>query len=162
MQCSPDVAAIIRGIVTRNGSLPQGSPCSPILAYLSYVDMWEEISRIVENAGCTLSVYADDLTISGEIVPEAAIWEIKKALRRHGHRYNTSKERSKRGRSVEITGVILRSDRLYAPNRLHKKLYDIRRELSKASLNKRTATLKAAVRGREAQMNQVTSRNPAR
>ena len=77
MKCSPDVAAIIRGIVTREASLPQGSPCSPILAYLCYVDMWEEISRIVENAGCTLSVYADDLTISGETVPEAAIWEIQ-------------------------------------------------------------------------------------
>ena len=87
MQCSPDVAAIIRGIVTHKYSLPQGSPCSPILAYLCYVDMWDEVSRIVENASCTLSVYADDLTISGETVPEAAIWETKKVLRRHGHRY---------------------------------------------------------------------------
>ena len=34
----------------------------------------------IQNAGCTLSVYADDLTISGETVPEAAIWEIKKVL----------------------------------------------------------------------------------
>ena len=91
MQCSPDVAAIIRGIVTWNGSLPQGSPCSPILAYLCYVDMWEEISRIVDHVGCTLSVYADDLTISGETVPEATIWEIKKVLRRHGHRYNAGR-----------------------------------------------------------------------
>ena len=40
MGCSPDVAALIRGIVTRHGSLPQGSPCSPILAFLCYLDMW--------------------------------------------------------------------------------------------------------------------------
>ena len=156
MECSPDVAAIIRGIVTREASLPQGSPCSPILAYLCYVDMWEEISRIVENAGCTLSVYADDLTISGETVPEAAIWEIKKVLWRHGHRHQASKERSKRWRPAEITGVILRPDGLYAPNRLHKKLHDVRRELGVASSDDRRATLKAKVRGREAQMKQVT------
>ena len=162
MQCSPDVAAIIRGLVTRKSSLPQGSPCSPILAYLCYVDMWEEISRIVDNVSCTLSVYADDLTISGETIPEAAVWEIKKVLRRHGHRYNISKERSKRGRPAEVTGVILRSDRLHAPNRLHKKLYDIRRELGETNSDEHKATLKAEVRGREAQMNQVTSRNLVR
>ena len=162
MQCSPDVAAIIRGIVTWNGSLPQGSPCSPILAYLCYADMWEEVSRVVDNVGCTLSVYADDLTISGETVPEATIWEIKKVLRRHGHRYNAGKERSKRGRPAEITGVILRSDKLHAPNRLHKKLYDMRRKLEKASSDEHKATLEVEIRGREAQMSQVTSRNPVR
>ena len=43
MDCSADVAVLLRGVVTRHGSLPQGSPCSPILAYLCYVDMWEEI-----------------------------------------------------------------------------------------------------------------------
>ena len=162
MQCSPDVAAIIRGIVTWNGSLPQGSPCSPILAYLCYVDMWEETSRIVDNVGCTLSVYADDLTVSGETVPEAAIWEIKKVLRRHGHRYNASKELSKRERPAEATGVILRSDKLHAPNRLHKKLYDLRRKLGKAGSDEHKVTLEAEVRGREAQMNQVMSRNSVR
>ena len=88
MQCSVDVAAIIKGIVTKNESLPQGSPCSPILAFLCYIDMWEEIAQIVDRANCTLSVYADDLTISGPVVPEASIWEIKKVLHKHGHRYN--------------------------------------------------------------------------
>ena len=159
MQCSPDVAAIIRGIVTRKDSLPQGSPCSPILAYLCYVDMWEDISCIVENAGCTLSVYADDLTISGKTVPEAAIWEIKKVLRRHGHRCKAGKERSKHRRPAEITGVIVRpeDDRLHVPNRQHKKLRDVRRELGRMSSGKDKAALKAKVRGREAQMNQITS-----
>ena len=162
MQCAPDVAAIIRGVVTRNGSLPQGSPCSPILAYLCYVDMWEEISRIVENAGCTLSVYADDLTISGRIVPEAAIWEIKKVLRKHGHRYNVDKERSKHGRPAEITGVILTHDGLHAPNRLRKKLHEVRCELARTSSGEHAAVLKAKVRGREAQMRQITSANSGR
>ena len=67
-----------------------------------------------------------------------------------------SKERSKRWRPAEITGVILRPDGLYAPNRLHKKLHDVRRELGVASSDDRRATLKAKVRGREAQMKQVT------
>ena len=89
MECSPDVAAILRGIVTRKESLPQGSPCSPILAYLCYVDMWEEIERFVNEKSCRLSVYADNLTISGDIVPGSLIWDIKKTLRRHGHHHQT-------------------------------------------------------------------------
>ena len=162
MQCAPDVAAIIRAIVTWKGSLPQGSPCSPILAYLCYVDMWEEISRIVENAGCTLSVYADDLAISGRIVPEAAIWEIKTVLRKHGHRHNADKERSKHGRPAQSTGVILGHDGLHAPNRLHKALHDVRCELARTRSGEHAAVLKAKVRGREAQMRQIMSASSGR
>ena len=159
MRCSPDVAAVLRGIVTRNGSLPQGSPCSPILAYLCYIDMWEEIARIVEDAHCTLSVYADDLTISGTTVPEDAVWEIKKVLRRHGHRYNAGKERRKHGRPAEITGVILRPDGLHVPNRLHKQLHDVRRALGRTRDAAHRTALQTKVRGREAQRQQVASGN---
>ena len=157
MQCSVDVAAIIRGIVTRAGSLPQGSPCSPILAYLCYVEMWEEIERIVNHANCVLSVYADDLTVSGSIVPEAAIWEVKLVLRKHGHRYNVDKERSKRLKPAEITGVILRPDGLQVPNRQRKALYELRRQLTEKHSSRDMSKLNAQLHGREAQMDQVMS-----
>ena len=74
MECSPDVAAILRGIVTRRDSLPQGSPCSPILAYLCYLEMWEEIKHLVnaletvakESTKGALSIAdLDNLTVSG-------------------------------------------------------------------------------------------------
>ena len=160
MQCSVDVATIIKGIVTREESLPQGSPCSPILAYLCYIDMWEEIAGIVDRADCTLSVYADDLTISGSTVPEASIWEIKTALRKHGHRYNAGKERSKRFKPAEITGVILRPDEgLHVPNRQHKALYDLRRHLTRKGSSRDIARLNAQLCGRESQMKQITSGN---
>lgn len=159
MQCSPDVSAIIKGIVTRAGSLPQGSPCSPILAYLCYVDMWAEIAQIVKNARCTFSVYADDLTISGKTVPGAAIWEIKKALKRHGHYYSVHKERSKHLKPAEVTGVILCRDGLRAPNRQHQKLHDVRRQLGSASSDEEKVRLQAQLIGRVAQMNQISSGN---
>ena len=162
MECSPDVAAIVRGIVTRSGSLPQGSPCSPILAYLCYVDMWEEIARIVNDVNCTLSVYADDVTISGNTVPGAAIWAIKKVLRKHGHRYSVRKERSKHLKPAEITGVILRRDKLHVPNRQRKALYDLRRQLTQKIPDRDVTRLKAQLRGREAQMKQVVSGNAGR
>lgn len=129
MECSSDVAVILARIVTHNDALPQGSPCSSILAYFAYVDMWEEIDVLVSNAGCRLSVYADDLTISGRTVPEAMIWEIKKTLHRHGHRYALHKERARRDRAAEITGVILTRDGVTAPNRQRQKIHSVRENL---------------------------------
>ena len=160
MQCSADVAGVIRGLVTHEGSLPQGSPCSPILAYLSYVDMWENIGQIAVDASCTLSVYADGLTVSGRTVPEAAIWKIKRELRRHGHQYNAAKERSRCGKPAEITGVILRHDGLYPPNRSRKKLRELHRELRATRSDAKRANLAIRVRGRQTQMNQILAGNP--
>lgn len=160
MQCSPDVAAIIARIVTSNGQLPQGSPCSPILAYLCYVDMWEEISNIAMEADCILSVYADDLTISGRVVPQAAIWDVKRTLQRHGHRHNPTKERSKHRRPAEVTGVIVMPGKLGVPNRQHKKLHFARQKLAKAKSESHRVSLAAQVRGREAQMTQILRQSP--
>ena len=161
MQCSSDVAAILKAIATREDSLPQGSPCSPILAYLCYVDMWDEISRKVSEADCSLSVYADDVTISGTIVPEKLIWEVKKSLHKYGHQYNILKERKKHKKPAEITGVILTPHGLRVPNRLHKKLHDIRSDLKGAKSVKHKAEVEAKIRGREAQMEQVKAGNVA-
>ena len=159
MQCSPDVASILKAIVTKDESLPQGSPCSPILAYLCYVDMWEEISSNVTAVGCTLSVYADDVTVSGKIIPENLIWKIKKSLHKYGHRYNATKEQKKHKKPAEITGVILTPHGLRAPNRLHKKLHDVRRDLKKARSKPQMADVEARLRGREAQMAQIKAGN---
>lgn len=158
MECSPDVAAILCKLVTYNGGLPQGSPASPILAYLCYLEMWSEIEQLVESAGCKLSVYADDLTISGNVVPEKMIWEIKRTLFRHGHRYSREKERSRRGRPVEVTGVILRKDGVAAPNRQHQRIHEIREQLRHATVEQ-AAGLKRKLTGRLAQLGQIRAGN---
>jgi retron-type reverse transcriptase len=155
MKCSPDVAAILRGIVTRSGALPQGSPCSPILAYVSYIEMWDAIDRLVGESSCRLSVYADDITISGTLVPERLIWDIKKTLFRHGHKYKVTKERSRYKKPAEITGVILCKDQLRAPNRQHLRLHNVRHELSHSRSPESRKTLQAKVIGREAQLRQI-------
>ena len=159
MQCSADVAGVMTGLVTHKGSLPQGSPCSPILAYLSYIDMWEAIAQIAKDADCTLSVYADDLTFSGITIPEAAIWKIKQALRKHGHQYNTVKERSRHKRPAEITGVILRPDGLHPPNRSRKRLREARLQLKQIQSGEQRAALEAQIQGRKVQMKQVAAGN---
>jgi len=161
MQCSLDVSVVLKNLVTQNDALPQGSPCSPILAYLCYVDMWEEIEKSVTARNCILSVYADDLTISGDTVPGELVWQIKKTLRKYGHQYNNNKESSKHLKPVEITGVILTPNGLSVPNRQLKKLHEVKSAISLARAKSEIDSLTLRLRGRESQIRQITQRNGA-
>lgn len=157
MHCSPDVAAILTQILTRNGYLPQGSPASPAMAFFAYKRMWEEIHMAVKAANCLLTVYIDDITISGSKIPEKLIWEIKSTLRRHGLRYKPQKERAIIDRPSEITGVIVdpRSASLSLPNRQHRGIYLLRRALADRPSMAEAIRLKNQLRGRLAQAAQV-------
>lgn len=159
LECSSDVATILGRIVTENGVLPQGSPCSPILAYFAYIEMWEEIASRVSLEGCTLSVYADDLTISGARVPKAMIWDVKQILRRHGHRHAPLKERARRDRPAEVTGVILNRCGVTAPNRQRQKLHAVFSKLQDTHSPKIRHGLEMQLRGRKAQMKQIDAGN---
>lgn len=159
LECSPDVAYILAKIATENNVLPQGSPCSPILAYFAYIDMWTEIHDCVRADGCKLSVYADDLTMSGDTVHERAVWEIKSILYRHGHKYAKRKERSRRDRAVEVTGVMLTRDGVKPPNRQRRKIAELRDVLGKAKSSPHKTTMEAQLRGRLAQLGQIQAGN---
>jgi hypothetical protein len=155
LQCSVDVAATLSNLATRNGHLPQGSPCSPVLAFYSYLDMWESIRKVVSVAGCRLTIYADDITISGSKIKESDVWEIKKLLHKFGHRFSREKERSVFGRPADITGVIVTIDALLLPNRQHKALSIARHQLSAAPTQRERALAKQKIGGRVAQANQI-------
>lgn len=155
MQCNEDVSAILAAICTRNGRLPQGSPCSPILAYFSYIDMWEEIAQITKSSGNKLSIYADHITISGDSVLGETVWLVKQALHKRGHKFNVKKERSIVNKPVEITGVIVSTDKLLLPNRQHEKLHKTLIERSLVRSPKTRAKLDQKIRGRVAQANQI-------
>jgi hypothetical protein len=155
MHCAPDVAAILTKLATFNGHLPQGSPCSPILAYNAYMDMWEEISTIIAPSNCRLSIYADDITISGTTVYERDVWAVKQALHRHGHRYSCRKERRLINKAADITGVIVSGDDLLLPNRQHKQLRSLIKQRQAGGHGKHRETLDRQLRGRMAQANQI-------
>lgn len=157
MQCSIDVATLLCRIVTHKGSLPQGSPCSPILAYLCYQDMWNEIRDVVEPSGCRLSIYVDDITVSGTRIPKGMHWKIKKVLHRHGHRYNSEKFRSRHMRSAEITGIIINGDRATVPNRQLKRLHDLQGKVKTTKSVQETCLLNQQIVGRRSQIEYIRS-----
>ncbi|TWB50058.1 reverse transcriptase (RNA-dependent DNA polymerase) [Rhizobium sp. ERR 922] len=159
MKCAPDVAAILVALTTDKERLPQGSPCSPILAYFCNMVMWNDIATTVENAGCVLSVYADDITISGANVPGQLIWQVKKTIHKNGFRLKREKELSLLDRPADITGVIVRNGQLKLPNRQLKKLVELVEKHKSETKKKELAKLFNQIQGRLAQRKQVENAN---
>ena len=159
MRCAPHVASLLKNLVTYQGHLPQGSPASPIMAYLAYCDMWDEIDTIIKSADCTLTIYADDITISGKSIPGQAVWKVKQTLHRHGHRYSRKKERHLIGKPADVTGVIVSDDVLLLPNRQHEKIAKLKRERNSVSTAPEMQSLDRKLRGRFAQARQIEAYN---
>ena len=80
MQCSKSVSNILASITTIHDHLPTGSPSSPILSYYAHSEMWDMIYDLVTNSHCLMSLYMDDLTVSGEKIPRGLMWEIEKII----------------------------------------------------------------------------------
>lgn len=155
LECSPDVTAIMVRLTTWQECLPQGSPCSPILAYFSNLDMWAEIESAVSQANLRHSVYADDITISGPIVRKEVIWKIKQAVHKHGLRIKAEKELSLIDSPADITGVIVVGEQTKLPNRQLKRLFELRAERHRARGARLKHLLDSKIAGRISQKRQV-------
>lgn len=157
MKCAPDIAGILTAVSTLEGRLPTGSPLSPILSYYVHTDMWDAISAITRDANCTLTVYMDDLTVSGANVPDRVMWQIKQQIHQCGLRYHN--EKCYTGQIREVTGVIIRNHELKLPNRQHLKIHKLRQQISGESDPKQRAKLRQQLQGYVAQAQQIVASN---
>ncbi|SUS08618.1 conserved hypothetical protein [uncultured Defluviicoccus sp.] len=157
LQCERDIAALLTALATLDGRLPTGSPLSPILSFYAHFDMWQEIARLVRAQGCTLTVYIDDLTISGKNVPERLLWDVKRSIHRFGLHYH--KEKYYCAGTKEVTGVIIRDGGLTLPNRQHLKIHQLRQSLQIENDPSERDALRGKLRGCLAQANQIATEN---
>lgn len=157
--CSSDLAGLLTKLSTYRGHLPTGSPLSPIMAFFAYYDAWGRVAALCAAKGHTLTVYVDDLTISGNRVSDADIWLVKRELHRAKLHYH--KEKTFRDRPAEITGVIVAHDRVTVPNRQRRKLYAARCGVGELDGDARLDALRQ-IGGLSAQLGQVERHNIAR
>lgn len=153
MHCQPDVAAILAKLLTVDGHLATGSTVSPILSFYAFYDMWLEIAAIARAAGCVLTVYMDDLTISGDQVPERVMWEIRKCIAKRELTYH--KEKRYTSGYAEVTGVIIKSGRLVVPHRQRKKAFQVRNAIAEAGNTEAAVQLTTVLHGLNQQRVQV-------
>jgi RNA-directed DNA polymerase len=127
---SPEVATLIAQIACHNNSLPQGSPCSPVISNLigNILDM--DLLKLARATGCSYSRYADDLTFSTSKDPfpsqiaartqgDPNIWQIgavlEKAVARADFKLNSLKTRMQYCESRQtVTGIVV-NKRLNTP-----------------------------------------------
>lgn len=63
-ELNPNVATVIAQIACYENSLPQGSPCSPIISHLIATILDQRLLSLAKKAGCSYSRYCDDITFS--------------------------------------------------------------------------------------------------
>lgn len=63
-QLHEKVATVLAQIACHEDSLPQGSPCSPVISNLVAHLLDMRLVKLAQSTGCTYSRYADDLTFS--------------------------------------------------------------------------------------------------
>lgn len=154
--CMPsDTAWTLAHLSTLNGRLPTGSPLSPVMAYLAHEDMWLQVARLAAEAGCRVTVYMDDLTVSGDRVSESLLWAIKQEIHKTGLRLNKRKERRySRGEGV-VTGVVVTPTGVRLPKRSHLRLSEARKAFAAETAVEMKAKLGNRLRGIESQHRQV-------
>lgn len=112
--------------ITSFNHIPTGAPTSPVLAFLCNWRMYDRINKIVTDHNGSLSVYVDDITISGVNKPKEVFYLIRDEIFHNGYRISARKSGIKRNISaIEINGVIItRNGELRVPNRINKKLME--------------------------------------
>lgn len=116
-----DVAGLFTKLVTIDGKMPFGSPVSPVLTTLVHRTMFDEIYKICHERDLQISVWVDDLTISGAYVPGDLIEAIRDVIRKRGFHTHKIKFRLS-SRPVIVTGVPIEKGRVTAPRALHERL----------------------------------------
>jgi len=92
--------------------LPQGSPASPVLSNLSFLDTDNAINELAASRGVRYTRYADDLVFSGTgEFPEEFDSAIKALIERHG--WNIAKEKehlAKLPARLKVHGLLVHHD----------------------------------------------------
>ncbi len=119
LACAGDVATVLTKVSTFHGHIPTGSPLSPILSFFANEPMWESIRQECAKYGCTISLYMDDLTVSGHAVPWTLRRQILDILNANG--FKGHKCEYAVGRPALVTGLISGSTRPQLPHSHYKK-----------------------------------------
>ncbi len=102
-------------LCTCEGSLPQGSPASPVLSNLAFAACDRRIAAYCGERGISYTRYSDDLTFSGKFSAEALLRFLDRLLEDSGFSRHPGKTAAAGpGARHRVTGLSV-SDRVLAP-----------------------------------------------
>lgn len=104
--CIPAIALTLARVCTRDGHLPEGSSSSPVIANLVGRFLDADLKNLAAAHGCRYTRYADDLTFSGDELPDPG--RVQDLIARHGFKLRDDECRTqRRGRSQYVTGLTI-------------------------------------------------------
>lgn len=131
-------AADIFTIEGSNGvtALTTGTSPSPILSFLIYEKMFNDLHKLACKYSAIMSIYIDDITFSSEkIIPKSFINEIEKIIEKYGHNISSDKTKYIKGCNATITGTKVVGGRLLMSEKTRKKIKDLLCTLSIEDVN---------------------------
>jgi RNA-directed DNA polymerase len=128
MKMRDEIAGLITKLSTVDGKLPFGSPLSPVLCTLVHRDLFDQVNLYCHTSGLVMSLWVDDITISGDTVVDSVIWMVKQFIHVKGLKYHKVKVRAL-SRGVVVTGHFLTQSGMAPANKHHVGVRDSLREL---------------------------------
>lgn len=111
-----ETLAVISMICFLKNRLPQGAPSSPVLSNLAARKLDEKLTLFSEENSFTYSRYADDITISGQVISLEQYEKVQTLIRETGYELNNKKSRLiTEGRKVIVTGISIGSGKMHLP-----------------------------------------------
>ncbi|MFC1754423.1 reverse transcriptase family protein [Thermoproteota archaeon] len=132
-----DVAWCLTDIVSYNGYLPTGSPCSQLIAFFAYEKMFKDIEIIATHHGAKMSLYVDDITFSShDPIPNLVMFKTSNVLRQYGFEIKRDKTKHYGKREFAlVTGIaIAPNNDIKVSNKLLEKIHKERDSIRKKSL----------------------------
>lgn len=110
------ISYYLSSICCLHGVLPQGAATSPCLSNIIAKRMDARITGLATRFGLNYTRYADDFTLSGDILPPKIIDYIEKIVNQEGFIINKKKTRLLgKGKQKIITGISISSGELKIP-----------------------------------------------
>ncbi len=116
-------------LTCRGGSLPQGAPTSPHLANLAFFKGDELLSELAKQHALSYTRYADDMTFSGNGLPDGFENLVEQIVRQAGYRLAGEKtKRMGRHQCQKVTGLVV-NEGVRLPRNQRRRLRAIRRDI---------------------------------
>lgn len=132
--CAVDIAHRLADLCCyKQTHLPTGSALSGRAAFLAKRHMFDEIADVAKGAGCKMTAYVDDVTISGAAATKRLLGVVRQTIGRHGLRTKDKKSITyASGAAKTVTGAVVVRDEVRLPNARHLRIHHARQAVHAA------------------------------
>jgi hypothetical protein len=155
-KCANDVADILADICCyKQAHLPTGSSLSGRVAFFAAQPMFDAVATIAADTASRMSLYVDDITLSGPRVTKSVLADVRQVVRRYGLKTKNAKSKTYSASAAKtVTGAVVVGDEVRLPNGRHKKIWETRREIITALPSDREKLI-LSLRGRIQEARQI-------